>query len=302
MALVVSVPLNTMLADLDETLRSLLKDELGRHGFDGVDVAFEAPSRDWSSQLSSPTVSMFLYDLRENADRRPVDWEAGAAANGRPTRTRPPMIVEATYAVTAWTQDIQDEHRLLSQVLQVFFAYPQLPVDKLQGRLRAMAERIPVSATIAQPKADGKADFWSAVGGTYKPSLDYVVHMACESGTMYERGPEVRTSTIRMGMADGPASTITEMHRFGGKVASAGGEPLNDVWVTFPSLGIWTSSDPHGRFNFKNVPPGSHELVARTMGGEQASAKVDVPGSQLDLTIGSGNGSTKKKSPAKKDG
>jgi hypothetical protein len=297
MALVVSVPLNTMLADLDETLRSLLKDELGRHGFDGVEVAFEAPSRDWSGQLSQPTVNMFLYDLREAADRRPVDWDEATGANGRPARTRPPMIVEATYAVTAWTQDVQDEHRLLSQVLQVFFAYPQLPLEKLQGRLQAMAQRIPVSATIAQPKADGKADFWSAVGGQYKPSLDYVVYIACESGTMYERGPEVRTQTIRMGM-DGIASTVTEMHRFGGRVTGADGEPLNDVWVTIPGLGIWTSSNPEGRFRFKNVPAGSHEVVVRTMSGKQASATVDVPGNGLDLVVGS----TKKKSPVKNDG
>jgi hypothetical protein len=60
MALVVDVPLNTMLADLDETLRVLLKRELARHGFDGVDIAFDAPARDWSSQLSGPTVNLFL--------------------------------------------------------------------------------------------------------------------------------------------------------------------------------------------------------------------------------------------------
>ena len=70
MALVVDVPLNTMLADLDESLRTLLQRELGRHGFDNVEVAFEAPAKDWSSQLSSPTVNLFLYDLRESKDHR----------------------------------------------------------------------------------------------------------------------------------------------------------------------------------------------------------------------------------------
>ncbi|MEA2138691.1 MAG: hypothetical protein QOG56_1841, partial [Solirubrobacteraceae bacterium] len=39
MPLVVDVPLNTMLADLDESLRTLLQRELGRHGFDSVEVA-----------------------------------------------------------------------------------------------------------------------------------------------------------------------------------------------------------------------------------------------------------------------
>lgn len=297
MTLVVNVPLNTMLADLDETLQALLKSELETHGFDGVDIAFEAPSRDWSSQLSQPTVSLFLYDIRESADHRPVDWQE-TRANGRASVQRPPKIMEATYAVTAWTQAIQDEHRLLSQVLQVFVAYPQLPVDRLHGRLQELAKKFPVNASIAQPKADGKADFWSAVGGSYKPSLDYVVHMACESGTAYERGPEVRTQSLRLGSIDGPARTITEYHRFGGKVAAPDGEPLKDVWVTIPELGLWTASGPNGHFRFDKIPAGSFELQARTIAGEQVSARFDVPGGNLDLVVGRENG----KKPAKRGG
>ena len=50
MAVAVRVPLNTMLADLDEALRVLLKRELGRHGFDGVEIAFDAPTKDWSAR------------------------------------------------------------------------------------------------------------------------------------------------------------------------------------------------------------------------------------------------------------
>jgi hypothetical protein len=301
MALVVNVPLNTMLADLDETLQTMLKRELERHGFDGVEVAFDAPSRDWSSQLSQPTVSMFLYDIRESADRRPVDWEE-SRSGGRTSVARPPMILEASYAVTAWTQDVQDEHRLLSQVLQIFFAYPQLPADVLHGRLQELAVRFPVSASIAQPKADGKADFWSAVGGTYKPSLDYVVHLACESGTAYDRGPEVRTQSLRLGNIDGPARTITEYHRFAGKVKAPDGEPLKDVWVTVPELGLWSSTNPEGHFRFDKMPAGAYELRARSMAGDETSAKFEVPGAKLDLTIGESNGKKPSKAAAKKGG
>src|SRR5918997_5852464 len=237
MPLVVEVPLNTMLADLDETLRVLLKRELGRHGFDGVEVAFDAPARDWSSQLSSPTVNLFLYDLRESSDYRPAEW-APDRSNGHHREIRPPMMMECSYAVTAWTQAVEDEHRLLSQVLAVLFAFPTLPLDAMPQRLQGLADRFPIEGRIGQPKADGKADFWNAVGGQYKASLDYVVTLACESGTVLERGPEVRTQTMSQRLSDGPARTITELHRFGGTVAGADGEPIPGAWVALPDLGL----------------------------------------------------------------
>jgi hypothetical protein len=281
MALVVSVPLNTMLADLDETLRSLLKRELERHGFDGVEVAFDAPAREWSSQLSSPTVNMFLYDLRESQDGRPNEWLNERAGNGHAREVRPPMLMECSYAVTAWTQAVEDEHRLLSQVLAVLFAFPTLPTDIMPGRLHSAADRFPIAGRIAQPKAD----FWNAVGGQYKASLDYVATIACESGTAVERGPEVRTQTVATRLADGPARAIVEMHRFGGTVADKDGAPVAGAWVALPELGLLATAGPDGRFRFDRVPSGKHALVVRAPDGGEAKADVDVPGSKADLVI-----------------
>jgi hypothetical protein len=285
MPLVVDVPLNTMLADLDETLRVLLKRELGRHGFDGVEVAFDAPARDWSSQLSGPTVNLFLYDLRESHEFRPTDWREDGGNGHR--EVRPPMIMECSYAVTAWTQAVEDEHRLLSQILGVLFAFPQLPQDALAGRLPQTAQRFAIEGRIGQPKSDGKADFWSAVGGQYKASLDYVVTLACESGTAYVRGPEVRTQTMGTRQSDGPRGAVSEMHRFGGKVFAADGAPLHDAWITLPDLGLFAASDRNGRFVLQRVPSGTHTLVARTRDGDEATAEIAVPGAVLDLTVGS---------------
>src|SRR4051794_40345173 len=105
MPLVVDVPLNTMIADLDESLRTLLQRELGRHGFDGVEVAFEAPAREWSSQLAAPTINVFLYDLRESTEHRHRMIEEQRKNNGA-FETRPPLMLECSYAMTAWTQAV----------------------------------------------------------------------------------------------------------------------------------------------------------------------------------------------------
>ena len=285
MPLVVDVPLNTMLADLDESLRSLFQRELGRHGFDNVEVAFEAPSKEWSSQLAAPTLNVFLYDLRESTEHRhrTIDERRG---NGKAVETRPPLMLECSYAMTAWTQAVEDEHRLLSQLLTIVCSYPRLPADALSGRLSNGAQRYPILTKVGQAKPEGKADFWNAVGGQYKASLDYVVTLSCEAGSAYERGPEVRGLSVRVGDPAGPPGTVMEMHRVGGRVTGADGEPLADAWVTLPDLGRWASSDEHGHFMMARVPPGEHRCVARTRGGGEAQAKLIVPDGAVDLVVG----------------
>ena len=279
----VEVPLNTMLADLDETLENLLKRELGRHGFEGVDIAFDAPTREWSGQLSQPSVNLFLYDLRECEDQRPTGWTVSRTGD-TVVEGRPPMIMEASYAITAWAQAVQDEHRLLSQVLSVLFAYPELPEDILHGRLRNGSQSgRSIKAKVGQAKGD-KADFWTAVGGQYKTSLDYVVRLAVESGVTRE-SRQVRTQTIRTRLLDGPPGAVVEMTRAGGTVADGDGRPLGNVWLTLPDIGKWASSDPDGRFRFDRLPPGRHRLLARTADGREADGQLEVPGAMLDLVV-----------------
>jgi hypothetical protein len=279
----VEVPLNTMLADLDETLENLLKRELGRHGFEGVEIAFDAPTREWSGQLSQPSVNLFLYDLRECEDQRPTGWTVTRTGD-TVVEGRPPMVMEASYAITAWAQAVQDEHRLLSQVLSVLFAFPELPEDILHGRLRngSQAGRS-IKAKVGQAKGD-KADFWTAVGGQYKTSLDYVVRLAVESGVTRE-SRQVRTQTIRTRLLDGPPSAVVEMTRAGGTVSDGDGAPLADVWVTLPETAKWATSDARGQFRFDRLLPGRHRLMARTADGREAEAVLEVPGAFLDLVI-----------------
>ena len=111
--------------------------------------------------------------------------------------------MEVSYAITAWAQAVEDEHRLLSQVLAVLYAFPVLPEDVLNGRLRNGSQSLSIKAKVGQAKGD-KADFWTAVGGQYKASLDYVVRLSVESGVR-RQVPQVRTQTIRTRLLDGAA-------------------------------------------------------------------------------------------------
>lgn len=275
--MIVEVPLNTAIADLDESLRSLLRADLRRHGFDGVEISFDAPSREWSGKLTGPAVNLFLYDVREARDRATSSPEPRGDV-----LLPPPLRLALTYAVTAWTKAVEDEHRLLSQVLAILFSHARLPEDVLGERASAM--RGPIETAVGRPRED-KADFWNAVGGQYKASIDYVVQIVIESGTRFERGPEVRTRTIRMRRSDGRATAVEELHGLGGTVHDAQGEPVTQAWIALPDVGAWAASDHAGRFRLPRVAPGTHRMLVRTIGGEEVEATVTVPGAGVDVVL-----------------
>jgi Pvc16 N-terminal domain/Carboxypeptidase regulatory-like domain len=286
MPLVVDVPLNTAIADLDEALRKLLRRELERHGFEGVEIAFDAPSKDWSGKLTTPTVDLFLYDLREALERASIS-PSERRGNGQAIVTPPPLRLELTYSVTAWTKAVEDEHRLLSQVLTILFSHKRLPADVLsESSLNGGSVLAEADTSVGRPREE-KADFWSSVGGTYKASIDYVVHITVESGATFVRGPEVRTQTIRTRISDGPVRTMTEMTRIGGTLRDAGGDPVPNAWVAVPEAGLWAVTDGAGRYRFDRIRPGSHRVIARTADGDETEATIEVPGAPADLVMGS---------------
>lgn len=286
MATVIDVPLNTAIADLDEALRLLLKRELTKHGFEGVEIAFDAPSKEWSGKLTNPTVDLFLYDLREAGDRASLT-PTERRGNGHATVTPPPLRLELSYSVTAWTKAVEDEHRLLSQVLAILFSHVGLPADVLDELRDGGAPLRDAETSVGRPREE-KADFWTSVGGQYKASIDYVVHIAIESGATMVRGPEVRMQTIRTSLLERPAATMTELHRLGGTLTNTDGEPIGDAWVILPESGLWTATDGEGRFRIGRLDPGMHSVVARTLQGEEVRATVSVPGEHVDLVVSSG--------------
>src|SRR5215469_3747391 len=121
-----------MIQDVDEALRTLVRRE-ALPGTD-VDVAFDAPTREWSARRNAPTLDLYLYDIREDLQRREVMWQAFRDAEGFvSSRQPPPRYYKLSYLVTAWTQRPEDEHRLLSAVLSCFVRHERLPDDVLSG-------------------------------------------------------------------------------------------------------------------------------------------------------------------------
>ena len=278
------VPLSTILADLDATLANLLRREFRRHGLDRVNVAFETPARDWAATLSAPTVNLFLYDLRESPLHRPMDWEARTGGDRR-VDERPPLRLDVSFGISAWTRETEDEHRLLSQVVSILYAYPELSGEELVGTLRLQPiDRFPLHARLASPR-DGGHSWWGSMGGAHKASIDYRVTVSCLPGTTVERGPDTRAPTVRLHDRELPRRVLDEHTSVAGTVRTADGEPAADTWIMLPDTGLVAVSDQDGRFRFSQLRSGEHHIVARGPDGRVADATMRLPTTRVDLVL-----------------
>jgi hypothetical protein len=197
-----------VIQEVDFAVRELILREAADSA--AVDVAFDAPTKDWATRRNSPTVDVYLYDIREDLRRR----ERGLVneyADGRiVARHLPPRWFKLSYLVTAWTQRPEDEHRLLSALLACFLRHESLPTDLLTGPLAELGLPVPITIALPPPEDRSFADVWSALGGELKPSLDLVVCAPTDTGRSYAAGGP--TEAITLDMADADPAEIAAGH------------------------------------------------------------------------------------------
>ncbi|MFF5846090.1 DUF4255 domain-containing protein [Streptomyces massasporeus] len=201
-----------MIHEVDEVLKGLLSG--GALAGSGIDIALDAPTRDWAARRNAPTVNAYLYDIREDVNRRqrgqlPVRDERDVIVK----RRQPPRWFRLSYLVTAWTKQPQDEHRLLSAVLATLIPRELLPPSELPGSLGALGMTIPVSVAGIQTESRSLAEIWSALGGELKPSLDLVITAPFPAYPEYDAGPPVTEgAAVRMNGMDGTPGTEERAH------------------------------------------------------------------------------------------
>lgn len=198
-----------MIHDVDRLLERIVK----RDALSGsaVELVFDAPTKDWVARRSGPTVDLYLYDIREDRERRGGPWEDRRDADGRVTGRRvPPRRFRLSYLVTAWTQRPEDEHRLLSALLAGFARSPMLKPEELEGPLADAG--VPVYLDIGHSSGQDRslAEIWSSLGGELKAALDVIVTAPLVIELDAPAGPPVLVPpTLTVGTADGPRETVS---------------------------------------------------------------------------------------------
>lgn len=282
-----------MLNDLDETIKALLKDvgELGGREFPDVNISFDIPRREWATDIGiTPTINCYLFDIHERRQLREEGWRIEERGAREPKRLPPPLFFEMTYLITAWTKDVEAEHKLLWRVLETLMDFPVLPKQYLQGKLAE--HKWPVSTTVGQLEGVLKSpgEFWTALENQLKPSLAYVVTLGRQRNpfpTEPAFAPPVLSTGIRVQLPEATAEEgflITELFKLPLKGA------LQGIVVTVEGQDAQAVTDVEGRFQLRNLSPGRHVLVAEIHGKTYRRAVViRAPRGYRDVVVDQDN-------------
>lgn len=171
-----------------QTLVRLLEQGLARAGIAGVDVHIVTTSSyDTLASSGDQIISLFLYQVTENPERRNAAPQVGA--DGQPRRQS--LALELCYMVTPWGARAQstvavdstaalEEARLLGLILQTFYDHaevgtvdlfddPAVPVWRAGDNLQVVLESLPL---------EDHYRIWDASELGYRLSVAYKVRVA----------------------------------------------------------------------------------------------------------------------------
>lgn len=269
-----------MLHNLSTTLKAILDDTSLPALVRNADVAFERPMDSYNP--NTPTINLFLYDVRENTELRSNE-PVIERENGIATIRKPPLRVACSYQVTAWSDSsvtgeaaILDQHQLLGAVLKVFAGIPTIPEKYLQGNLKNTLYPVPL-VTAQADLVRNPAEFWTAMGGKLRPSFTVTATLAVDHDVDVVVAPEVSSKIISLQQTG--SDTSDTFAAIGGTVRDSNTHAaLASVELTLVELGIQAISDPDGRFQFAGVVAGNYSIRAVKQGYKTGTKAIQVPG------------------------
>jgi hypothetical protein len=221
---------------IDASLEALLRAAVPLSATD-VDVAFDAPSREWSGKLNRPTVNLFLWDIKRTTGHARTGVET-VVRNDQPMRRMVLPRVELRYLVTAWTSEHRDERALLSELLRVMLTYQEIPEAYIAAGLADIA---PPTLMVART-GETQVDIFKTLEGQLKPALDVVVVTEVDTGGGTPLAAPVTDVGVSVRDTESPTRR-SGSRRVAGEVLVAG---AIGAQVTSPRGG--TSVNTSGRF------------------------------------------------------
>ena len=270
-----------MISDIDETIRQVLVKEGGIDSGE-IDISFDMPTREWSGSISKPTLNCYLFDIRENVERRQLGMRTERGGPNGPIRKLPLLYFDLTYVVTAWTRVVEDEHRLLWHALTTLLRFTTLPRQHLQGVLAEVLGDITVQT--AQPNSILKNpnDFWGSLDNQLRPALAFVVTLPFDRAG-FPMGPPVTTTTLRFRQREA-AMSPEDFIWVGGTLRDEREQLVRGARVSLEGHGERATTDDEGRWRLRVPAPGAWTLVVEAE-GKTTNRAIVVPEPEYALTL-----------------
>jgi hypothetical protein len=274
-----------MFQDLDTALSNLLNDPAAPAAVRNADVSFETPDKNFTP--AAATLSLFLYDLKENRELRDPEPIREIVA-GNVVRRQPLLRTDCTYLVTAWVNNlagaarVAGEHSLLGQTLVWLSRFSHVPASFFAGGSLANPP-FPPPTLVAQAKGENNVgEFWSALGIPPRPAFYFTVTIALELGMLTPEGPPVVTKEITVSELPLPGPILAQWFEIGGTVRDAITLlPVESAEVTLVETGASTVTDEQGHFRF-SLEAGNYTLHVVAAGFALQDKPVVVPGLVLN--------------------
>ncbi len=214
---------------------SNLVNEFGAIDSQAIAFSFAVPTKEWIASLTQPTINFFLFDIRENTEKREVNPQAfRRMAEKEGGRKMPPRRMDLSYLVSVFASDARDELALLWRVTATLMRYSVLPEEVMPEELKENLRRMDVQITARLHEKESGRDlleWWNALGVTPRASLYYVVTVPLDLESELN-SKLVLSWQMRVGGIGAYASEQFEIsERFGGRIYSQQREPQENITV-----------------------------------------------------------------------
>jgi hypothetical protein len=285
-----------LLVQLQHALRELIYQH-GRIQAGDVDVRFELPVREWVESLTRPTVSIYLFDMRENLELRINGAVTPVAREGNQAVARTPLRrFELLFMVTVLTNNVEDEYALVWRLLNTLMRVSALPAAVCSPELRAV-EPPPALKIGRMIEGPHPMTIWGAFEMPPRPSLLLAVTLPIERDELFEvplvLGRELRTvrptperEAAGLGLAPAGNLLAGATTRIGGILRASDGTAIAGATLQIAGRPIEIISDAEGHFTIGAVEAGPLTLTIQPVDGTLHTVVITVPSQSYDITLG----------------
>jgi hypothetical protein len=155
---------STAIGDVTTTLFDLLTNEQNL----GVrfDVSLLSPA-DETTNAPEPRINLYLFRIEENSAVKNRGWQAV----GNDVLRRPPLTLNLFYVVTPYAALQADCHRVLGEVMRVFYDNAIIESTRLSGSLGSTGEELKLD--LCSFNLEDLTRVWNAFNIPYRLSVCY---------------------------------------------------------------------------------------------------------------------------------